>query len=295
MNDAITPPKRVFDLHPRQWRAFRYVYPVVSRRSKGLSIGINLNPDKVCNFDCIYCEVDRREFVGGKSPLPKTVDVAQIEFELRRLLEMARSGAIWHEPDFSATPPQFQRLNDIAFSGDGEPTTSPVFPEVADLVVRLRDEAGFAAETVKVVVITNATRLRSPAVEAALLRLSRNTGEVWAKLDAGTDAYYRQVDRTTVPLERIVAGIRDLGRQMPLVIQSLFMRIDDQPPPVTEIAAYVDRLRNLVADGTQITLVQVYTVARPPAESNATALREAELDDIAAQVRALGMPVETYR
>src|ERR1041384_5902109 len=50
----------LFTQHSRSWRENRYVYPVVSRRSKGLSIGVNLNPDKVCNFDCIYCCVDRK-------------------------------------------------------------------------------------------------------------------------------------------------------------------------------------------------------------------------------------------
>ena len=45
--------------HERRFEANRFVYPVLSRRSKGLSLGVNLNPDKVCNFDCIYCQVDR--------------------------------------------------------------------------------------------------------------------------------------------------------------------------------------------------------------------------------------------
>ena len=53
--------RRAFAMHDRVWQANRYVYPVVSRRSKGISIGVNLNPDKVCNFDCIYCCVDRKQ------------------------------------------------------------------------------------------------------------------------------------------------------------------------------------------------------------------------------------------
>jgi sulfatase maturation enzyme AslB (radical SAM superfamily) len=59
--------------HSRAHANYLYVYPVISRRSRGLSIGVNLNPDKVCNFDCIYCEVDRRT-----PPRTTVLDVAQI-------------------------------------------------------------------------------------------------------------------------------------------------------------------------------------------------------------------------
>ena len=48
-----------FRNHARELAGNRYIYAVVSRRSRGLSIGINLNPDKACNFDCPYCQVDR--------------------------------------------------------------------------------------------------------------------------------------------------------------------------------------------------------------------------------------------
>ena len=47
--------------HPRNFEANRYVYPVLSRRAGGISIGVNLNLDKICNFHCVYCQVDRGE------------------------------------------------------------------------------------------------------------------------------------------------------------------------------------------------------------------------------------------
>src|SRR6185369_12034336 len=80
--------QRAFTLHERVWRQNRYVYPVVSRRSKGISIGINLNPDKVCNFDCIYCSVDRKIASGIAD-----VDLTLLRRELAEMLELARSGA----------------------------------------------------------------------------------------------------------------------------------------------------------------------------------------------------------
>ncbi|HET7854477.1 MAG TPA: radical SAM protein, partial [Candidatus Methylomirabilis sp.] len=85
--------------HPRQLDENRYVYAVLSRRSGGVSIGINLNPDKVCNFDCIYCQVDRT--TPGRY---RRVDLGILEQELRDILAKARSGALFEHPPFSAIP-----------------------------------------------------------------------------------------------------------------------------------------------------------------------------------------------
>src|SRR5580765_5198757 len=103
--------------HPRRFETNRFVYPVVSRRSEGISVGVNLNPDKVCNFDCIYCQVDRT--TQSETPF---VGTQQLLEELEATLRLAASGELFDHPPFQNTPPRFRRLNDIAFSGDGEPT-----------------------------------------------------------------------------------------------------------------------------------------------------------------------------
>src|SRR5579864_9557552 len=108
--------------HPRLWRAFTYVYPVLSRRSGGISVGINLNPDKVCNFDCIYCSVNRTQPVPDTQ---KSVDLPQLRAELSAMLTAITSNEFYNHDPFNKIPPQLRRLNDIAFSGDGEPTTFP--------------------------------------------------------------------------------------------------------------------------------------------------------------------------
>src|SRR5262245_38347647 len=110
--------------HPRQHERNRFVYPVLSRRSRGISIGVNLNPDKVCNFDCIYCQVDRRSEAETRF-----VELDQLLGELERMLDSVTSGAIWDDPEFANVPLELRRLNDIAFSGDGEPTTFKNFDE----------------------------------------------------------------------------------------------------------------------------------------------------------------------
>ena len=70
----------------RAWRTFDYCYPVISRRSKGVSLGVNLNPNKVCNFDCVYCEVDRIT-----PPRRADVDLDQLEAEHRIKPEVRES------------------------------------------------------------------------------------------------------------------------------------------------------------------------------------------------------------
>src|SRR5437764_15166689 len=105
----------LFTQHSRSWRDNRYVYPVISRRSKGVSIGVNLNPDKVCNFDCIYCQVDRKT-----PPIVRDVDVPRLVDELRDMLQVVQSGELFDNERFRNTPEHLRRLNDIAFSGDGE-------------------------------------------------------------------------------------------------------------------------------------------------------------------------------
>jgi wyosine [tRNA(Phe)-imidazoG37] synthetase (radical SAM superfamily) len=271
--------------HPRTWREFRYCYPVVSRRSRGLSLGVNLNPDQACNFDCVYCSVDRRV-----PSAVREVDETVLERELDALLALSASGAIWREEPFDRTPEALRRLNDIAFSGDGEPTSYAGFAGMLAMAARLVTARGLDA---RIVVITNATLFQKAAVRDALLGLRRQD-EVWAKLDAGSEDRYRAVDRSDVPLSRILGNLRDLGRRRPLVIQSLWCRLHGEAPPAHELDAWAGRLRWLLDEGVQIDRVQVYTTARATTEPWATALTAEELEGIAERVRGLGLAAEAH-
>ena len=286
--------RRAYTLHSRAWLSNRYVYPVVSRRSKGISIGINLNPDKICNFDCIYCSVPRPE------PLPPqpNIDMPLLRAELSEMLRLAASGDLYTLDPFDKIPGGLRRINDIAFSGDGEPTTCPQFSDACRLAAELKDAAHL--REVKLVVITNATMFHRPAVQEALAFLDQHNGEIWAKLDAGTEAYYDLVDRTPVPFARVLENLAWCTRTRPTVIQSLFMKVHGNPPPDEEIHAYVQRLAEVAktAEGTPggIKLVQLYTVARQTTEAYATPLTAGELEGIRGHVTATlpNTPVETY-
>ncbi len=294
---------RGFEAHSRNWRSFRLCYPVISRRSQGLSLGVNLNPDRVCNFDCIYCEVDRRDFRPGKSKLPlppknllrPQVSLEEIREELAELLRLVRTGEIWQEPEFKEVAPELRRLNDIAFSGDGEPTTYPLFDQAIQTAIDARAGAGFAPEEVKLVLITNATQLHRPVVRAGLKLLAANNGEVWGKLDAGTATYYDLIDRTNVSFEKVLRNLLETARTQPINIQTCFLRVHSEGPSPEEVEAYCARLNEIRAKGGQLNLVQLYTVARRPPYEWVTSLPDVELEEIAGIIRQkTGLEVETF-
>ena len=264
--------------HERKFEQNRFVYPVLSRRSEGISIGVNLNPDKVCNFDCIYCQVDRTS-----QSETQFVETAALLEELGSVVDLCASGAIFELEKFKATPPQFRRLNDIAFSGDGEPTTFKNFDEIIAACDLLKRERNLAQ--VKMVLITNASMFHRPHVQRGLAILDENNGEIWAKLEAGTEEYFKLVDRTPIPFRQILDNITTAAKVRPLVIQALFMRVAGEPPPAAELAAFCDRLNEITAAGGRLKLVQVYTVARKPTESYVTPLSNAEVDAIVELVR----------
>ena len=261
--------------------AARYVYVVRSRRSGGVSVGINLDPRKSCNFDCVYCEVVDRRAPGlgvGRPPIAVS-DVAE---ELRSVLADLREGA--------------ERPRDIAFAGEGESSTFAGFLPLARLVFDARDAAGVGA--IPVVLITNGSGLaRAEMLEAHDLFAVRG-GVFWIKLDAGTEPFYRAVCRTEVPFGRILGNLLAAARRHPVVVQSMFFRSDALGSPSGgEVAAWADRLEAVVREGGSLAAVQVYTVARDTIEPGIHPLGAEALETIARAARTVlpGVPVETFR
>jgi pyruvate-formate lyase-activating enzyme len=274
--------------HERRWKDNRYVYPVVSRRSRGLSIGINLNPGKDCNFDCIYCQVDHRS-----RTLSRTVDTERLSGELHAILQEEKSGSLYEIAPFDLLPPAKRGVRDIAFSGNGEPTASSFFDSAVHIAVRARRH--FDLDNTKIVLITNASHLDAPGVRKALALMDDNNGEIWAKLDAGTEEYFRKINRSAVPLERVLKNILTTASLRPLIIQTLWLRLRGTAPPPAEIGAYCDRLQDLLSSGGRLKGLQLYTIARNTPGESVSALADAELDGIADIVRArVPVPVEVF-
>ncbi|MCY3019035.1 MAG: radical SAM protein [Planctomycetota bacterium] len=270
--------------HPRVFRGNAYVYPVLSRRASGISVGINLNPDKACTFNCVYCQVDRAVARSAK-PLP--VSLPKLFEELRGVLSgFVPGGALWNQPEFAALPPARKRVADIAFSGDGEPTAFRSFSHAVQGCIEVTESFAPAFADAKVVLITNSSGLSRPDVRRGLAFLDQHHGEVWAKLDAGTAEHFRRINSAAFPFQKAFANILACARRREIVIQSCFMRMNGAGPAAAEIAAYVDCLKDIVARGGRVRLVQVYTLARAPARGGVASLSNAEVDAIAERVRA---------
>jgi histidinol dehydrogenase len=257
------------------------VYPVYSRRSRGLSVGINLFPDrKVCSFDCPYCEV-----------FPFRTD---LRFSLP-VMEEALRGALAEAADRGIP------VRDICFSGNGEPSISPDFREALEAAGRLRDRM---VPEAALVVITNGTGLLNEETfafmrEAALgaMRL-----DIWLKLDAGTPAWYKTIDRSAVPFDVLAGRIRKFAGLAPVTLQTMVCAVGGKAPPAEEEAAWVRLAAELAGCGgglsSGVRAVQIYGKARPaPEDPLAEALPEAFLERRAAALRAVtgtAIPVEVF-
>ena len=262
---------------PRDYLNNQFVYLRISARAGGLTVGANLNPDKNCNFDCVYCEVDRVTV-----PTAPQLDVEVMAAELNQTLALVRAGKLREMPGYHSLPDQLLQLRHVSLSGDGEPTLSPCFAEAIQAVTHVRALGGFAF--FKLVLMTNGAGLALPLVQQSLARFTR-TDRVWIKLDGGTEAYLNRINGTHVPLDRILANIIAFGRQRPVVIQSLFPSYRGEPPPLEEIEQYALRLRELKDAGAQISLVQIYSALRPTRSPEYAHLPLKELSRIAQRVR----------
>ncbi len=243
---------------PRNFLGNRFVYVLISPRARGLSLGINMNPDKLCNFDCVYCEVHR-----NVRPTETELDTAVMAAELERTLLLIQSGGIRQCAGYISISPELLRLRHVAFSGDGEPTLCANFAEAVQSVVHVR---ACGLPFFKMVLITNGTGLNLPQVQEGLRYFTRDD-EIWIKLDAGTQAYMDRVNRSEVPLDKVMDNARLTGRKRPIIIQSLFPLIAGQEPPHEEIDQYIQRLRELKDAGAMISLVQIYSATRPTPNS----------------------------
>lgn len=270
---------------PRDFLDNRFVYAVVSARARGLSVGVNLSPDKNCNFNCRYCEVHR----NGDPRLQ--LDVEAMAAELKKTLAFVRAGRLRERPWYRNLPDELLQLRHVALSGDGEPTLSPQFAEALQAVVHVRAVGGLPF---KLVLITNSTGLDLPHVQGGL-RFFTRSDEIWSKLDGGTQVYLNKVNRSDVPLEKILSNILLLGRQRPIVIQSLFPALNGEEPPLEEIEQYARRLLDLKNAGAEISLVQIYSATRPTANSNCGHLPLKVLSRIAHTVRqTTGLRAEVF-
>lgn len=276
--------------HNRDVSGMKYIYPVVSRRAGGVSIGINLNVNNACNWRCVYCQVPN--LTRG---VPPPIELGLLEKELRSFLTYALHGDFMERYVAEGD----RHLKDIAFSGNGEPTSAKEFPEVISLVEKILREFNLLGGTanakpinpIKVRLITNGSLMDKRTVLDSVGQLAKCNGEVWFKVDAGTKEGIARINDVTLNPESHIVRLQKCAAVCPTFIQTCMFGLDGEPPTEADIAAYLALIGQVkeVVQG-----VHLYGLARPSYQAEAdrlSRLPEEWLEAVAQRIRKLGLAV----
>jgi len=269
--------------HDRNAVGMTYVYPVVSRRAGGVSVGINLNTNNACNWHCAYCQVP--SLVRGVAP---EIDLNVLRTELTHMLDDIVQGSFMTE----CVPEACRRLCDVAISGNGEPTSSGAFEQVVIVLVDVMRQFGLS---IPLRLISNGSYVHKPHVQKGLAQMARHHGEVWIKVDSVTDAGIQRINGIKLDAERLYRQIVEVSEICPTWIQTCMAAWDGQPPTEHEVAAYIEFLRRLKRDAVQVQGVLLYGLARPSLQEEAihlSVLDEVWMQMTAERIRQAGFRVK---
>ncbi len=267
--------------HRRDYSGFHYVYPVVSRRAGGVSVGINLNPNNACNWACIYCQVPDLTRGG-----PPPIDLDLLETELGTLLGDIVHGDFLHRH----VAEDARRLMDVAFSGNGEPTSASEFPDAVTRTVAVMHRLGLLP-ALKLRLITNGSLLHRPAVQRGIRALGAVAGEVWFKVDRATATGIERTNGIRLEPQRLSANLETCAALADTWVQTCWFGIDGAAPDDAEEAAYLDFIARVAG---KIKGVHLYGLARPsmqPGAERLLRLPATALEALAARIADRGIAV----
>lgn len=276
-NDYLVP-----EDHNRDVTGMTYIYPVVSRRAQGVSVGINLNVNNACNWRCIYCQVPNLTRGG-----PPAIELAQLKQELNSMMQALLHGDFMQRYVAESD----RRLMDIAFSGNGEPTTCKQFGEVLDIVAEVMQQYDLIQQDVKVRLITNGSQMDKVEVQAWMKKLAQINGEVWFKIDAGNRAGFARINDIQMTPEAHIKRLKTCAALCPTLVQTCMFALDEIAPSEADIADYLALIKQV---SSEIKGVHLYSVARPSYQPEAPRLGrldEAWLNQMAERIRTLAIPV----
>lgn len=271
--------------HSRDKAGLTYIYPVLSRRSGGLSIGINLNINNACNWRCIYCQVP--DLIRGSAP---SVNIEKLAKELRNFLADVIHGSFY---DREEVPEEFRLIKDIAISGNGEPTTANEFDQVVNLIELVLNEYGLLGK-VKCVLITNGSMIGRAHVRKGLEKLAKIYGEVWFKIDSATPSGIATINQVRGSNVSILKRLKKVAELCPTLIQTCVFSYKNNPPSDTEKNAYIHLLKATISRNIPIKGVLLYGVERESMQPEAEfieKLPESWLQDFAFKIKELSIDV----
>ncbi len=239
--------------HSRDKAGLTYVYPVLSRRAGGLSIGINLNTNNACNWRCIYCQVP--DLIRGSAP---SVNLDKLGHELRNFLADVVHGDFY---DREEVPDEYRVIKDIAISGNGEPTTATEFEQVVNLIALVLKEYGLL-NSIKCVLISNGSMVDREQVKKGLKKLANMNGEVWFKIDSATPTGIASINQIQGTNTSTLRRLKIAAELCPTWIQTCVFSYKDKPPSETETNAYINLLKAVKSREIDIKGILLYGVER---------------------------------
>jgi wyosine [tRNA(Phe)-imidazoG37] synthetase (radical SAM superfamily) len=270
--------------HSRDVAGLKYIYPVMSRRAGGLSIGINFNTNNACNWCCVYCQVPN--LVRGSAP---NFDYSLLKKELVFFLNDVLNGSFY---DRFEVPLENRVIKDFAISGNGEPTSVEGFDIAVSLIGETVEKSNII-DPYQFVLITNGSLIHKKQVQKGLAELNQFQGQVWFKLDSATQSGRKSINDAGISHEKYIENLLLSASLCPTWLQTCLLKIDGQSLGVKEQMAYLKLLENILK---QVDLqgVMLYTLARPSMQPEAERLSkvsEQELNDFAEKIRFLGLDV----
>ena len=270
--------------HSRDIAGLKYVYPVISRRAGGLSIGINFNTNNACNWRCIYCQVPDLKL--GAAP---EMDFQLLEAELRYFLNDVLKGHFYQSFN---VPKEQQQIKDIAISGNGEPTSLKKFSQAIALIGRIATEFKLFPKA-NFVLISNGSLLHQAKVQQGLAVLNQYHGEVWFKLDSAIPAKRKLINNTEQNLDKVFKALIKSSQLCLTKLQTCIIDYQNQGLSNEETQAYLDFLVS-VKEQTNIETVLLYTIARESLQPEMKQLKKISpkvMQQFADKIKMLGYTV----
>jgi wyosine [tRNA(Phe)-imidazoG37] synthetase (radical SAM superfamily) len=270
--------------HNRNITGLIYVYPVLSRRAGGLSIGINFNINNACNWRCIYCQVP--ELKLGAAP---SCDLNLLAKELRLFLNDVLHGDFY---DRMEVPNEQRVIKDIAIAGNGEPTSLENFDVAVSMIGDIATELGIFPNS-HFVLITNGSLIHRPIVQAGLKVLNDFSGEVWFKMDSGTPEGRALVNHSAQTNEAVLKNMMLAAQICSTKIQICLVDYQKNVFLANEHTGFLKFLV-VIRAVTAIKNVTIYTLARPSQQPEAIDLQPMPLEimqNFAQDIRELGFDV----
>ncbi|MCK5355298.1 MAG: radical SAM protein [Methyloprofundus sp.] len=275
--------------HDRDIAGYQYIYPVISRRSGGLSIGINFNTNNACNWRCVYCQVP--DLKVGSAP---ELDFELLATELNEFLDDVLHGSFYERFQLE---PEMRVIKDIAISGNGEPSSVKQFSKAIAVIIRVVEQAKIA-DPFQYVLITNGSLIHKPDVQAGLQLFNQYNGQLWFKLDSASGAGRETINHSAISLQRQIQNLKISASLCSTWVQSCILNYANNENmglvSETEQLAYLALMEETIQ---QVPLqgIMLYSLARPSLQPEANLISSAsiqQLDAFAQRLQTLGVSVK---